>query len=82
MSKFVGSVSSQSILEVNTEITRRMIVEGKREESEGVFSGLRGDKDPQDWRIWKEGRARPKDLDQSVVGSDGDRLGRLVVHAL
>lgn len=82
MSKFVGSVSSQSILEVNAQITQRMILEGKREERDGVFAELRGEKDKQAWRVWKEGKARPRDLDESAIGSDGNRLGRLVVHAL
>lgn len=82
MSKFVGSVASASILEVNAQITQRMMLQGKREEAEGVFAGLQGEKDGQAWRIWKEGKARPADLDASAIGSDGDRLGRLVVHAL
>ncbi|GAC92650.1 haloacid dehalogenase [Pseudozyma hubeiensis SY62] len=82
MAKFVGSVSSKSLLEVNSDITKRMILQGKREESDGVFSGLKGDKDGQEWRIWKEGQARPNDLEAAAVGSDGSRLGRLVVHAL
>ncbi len=67
---------------MNREITKRLILEGKREESDGVFAGLKGNKDGQDWRIWKEGKAQPKDLDAKAVGSEGDRLGRLIVHAL
>ncbi|SNX82918.1 related to platelet-activating factor acetylhydrolase precursor [Melanopsichium pennsylvanicum] len=82
MSKFIGSVNSQKILEVNVEITKRMVLEGKREESEGVLVALKGVKDAKDWRIWKEGKPRPTDLDESAIGSDGNRLGRLVVHAL
>ena len=82
MAKFVGSVSSQSILEVNSEITQRMILGGKREEADGVFDGLKGEKDGREWRIWKEGKARPKDLEAMEIGSDGHRLGRLIVHAL
>ncbi|CBQ72162.1 related to platelet-activating factor acetylhydrolase precursor [Sporisorium reilianum SRZ2] len=82
MAKFVGTVSSQSILEVNSDITKRMILQGKREESDGVFSGLKGDKDAQEWRVWKEGKAQPKELDATAIGSDGNRLGRLIVHAL
>ncbi|TKY87338.1 hypothetical protein EX895_004015 [Sporisorium graminicola] len=82
MAKFVGTVPSQSILEVNSNITKRMILQGKREESDGVFTGLKGDKDAQEWRIWKEGKAQPKELDASAIGSDGHRVGRLIVHAL
>ncbi|SPO23459.1 related to platelet-activating factor acetylhydrolase precursor [Ustilago trichophora] len=82
MSKFVGSVGSQAILEVNVGITQRMILDGKCEEDQGVFEGLKGENDKQAWRIWKEGKPRPGDLDESVVGSDGDRLGRLVIHAV
>lgn len=83
MAKFVGSVSSKSILDVNSEVTKRMILEGKREEADGVFSGLKGNKDETEWRIWKEGRAQPDDLvAEAAIGSDGNRQGRLVVHAL
>ncbi|EST07874.1 Platelet-activating factor acetylhydrolase [Kalmanozyma brasiliensis GHG001] len=82
MSKFVGSVGSQSILEVNCDITRRLILDNKREESDGVFAGLKGEKDGQAWRVWKEGKAQPKELDAKASGSDGNRLGRLIVHAL
>ncbi|UTT93830.1 hypothetical protein NDA17_002483 [Ustilago hordei] len=82
MTKFAGSLSSQSILEVNSEIARRMVLDGKREESEGVFSALKGEKDGTIWRIWKEGKERPANLEEKNMGSDGNRLGRLVVHAL
>lgn len=80
--KFVGTVSSQSIPEVNSAITKRMILQGKREETDGVFSGLKGDKDGQEWRIWKQGKAQPKELDTTAIGSDDSRLARLIVHAL
>lgn len=82
MAKFVGTVLSQSILDVNSEITKRMVLQRKREEVEGVFGGLKGEKDEREWRVWKEGKTRPADLEESVIGGDGNRLGRLVVHSL
>ncbi|GAC76901.1 phospholipase A2 [Moesziomyces antarcticus T-34] len=82
MSKFIGSVAVQSILEVNAQITQRMVLQNKREESDGVFAGLKGKDDAKEWRIWKEGKARPTELPKEAIGGDKNRQGRLIVHAL
>lgn len=76
MSKFVGSVPTQAILDVNSQITQRMILHNKREESEGVFDGL-----PHDWRAWVEGQSRPPPLSPDTFKDEKVRTGRLVVHA-
>ena len=49
---------------------------------DGVFAGLKGKQDANEWRIWKEGKTRPSDLDKEAVGGDKNRQGRLIVHAL
>ncbi|PWY98530.1 hypothetical protein BCV70DRAFT_207751 [Testicularia cyperi] len=82
MSKFIGSVSSQSLLEINSQVTQRMILGDRCETHEGVFSGLQADGEQQSWRVWTEGRPRPAaslDAEKPIEGKG--RKGRIIVHA-